>query len=270
MSTETVPGGLGEARSASTAGGGTALSSTALRIPIPRGTKQLTLIPRNFSTAVVVQYNLNPFLTIFKTTNLLTTQAGITDYTDAAQDLSASTKVDLSSLDTIANSNAVYVGSYLPFGGVEIDVSAANSNASVLTVKYRKSDDTWATTSATDGTDAAGATMGVDGNVTWTIPTDWKTGRLVDFGDTALRLGLATEELFWTRWEVSAALDSTTTQNSWIAINRDTTYKELPSGIAVQQAVTIGRGGIFSVTAKTDAGTANLIVDCDTRPGGRF
>ena len=279
MATEIVPGGMTEWRSASTAGGGTALTSTATRIPIPRGTKQIVLIPRNFSTAVVVKYNLNPFLTILKTTDLLATSTNITDYSEAAQDLSTSTKVTLNSFDTIANSNALYIGSWLPFGGVDVDVNNTNSNASVLTVKYWKqgSPNAWADISASDGTTTGGHTFGQDGLVTWTVPSDWQSARLISgqanqnyIGDTNLRLGIAQEELYWTRWEVSAALDSTTDCNSMISINRDTTYAELPSTVGMSQAISVGRQGLFSVTALTDAGTANLIVNCSTRTGGRF
>lgn len=268
MATETLPGPLGEVRAASTAGGGTALTSTAVRIVLPLGTKQIDLVPRNMNGAAVVQFLKNPWLTIFKTSDALADQANITDYSFNAQDGSTSTDVTLSSLDTAANLDFVYVGSHLPFSGVEIDVDAANGNASVLTVKYRKSDNTWADISATDGTTSGGATFAVDGNVTWTMPTDWITCRLFDSGDTALNAGLGKEELFWTRWQVSAALDSSTTQNSWISINRSTTYDEIPPGMSWKESVTVGPGGISNIQAKTDAGTANLIVSCAAR--GRF
>jgi hypothetical protein len=275
MATETLSGPLGEVRSATTAGGGTALTSSAARIGLPRGAKQMVLIPRNFGgspAALVVQFNKNPWLIIFKTTDALVDQANITDYSDAAQDSSTATDVTLSSLGTAAQGDFVYVGSWTPFGGVSIDVDAANGNASVLTVKYRKSDNTWATISATDGTDSGGASMGVDGAVTWTVPSDWITTSLYAAGDTKLRVGLATQEMFWTRWEWSAALDSSTTQNQWGAINRDTTYAEIPAGMTWEESITVGPGGIFSVTAKTDTSgaTANLIINVATRQGGRF
>lgn len=271
MATETVRGPLGEVRSATTAGGGTALTNSAQRIVLPRGAKHMIIIPRNFGGGgVVVKFNKNPFLTIFKTTDALADEANLTDYSDNAQDNSTSTDVTLSSLGTAAQSDFVYVGSYVPFGGVTIDVDAANSTASVLTVKYRKSDNTWATISATDGTDSAGASLGVDGSVTWTVPTDWISCRLRETGDTKLQIGLATSDMFWTRWEWSGGLDSSTTQNSWIAINRDTTYAEIPDGMGWEEAVTVGPGGIYSITALTDAGTANLIINCATRMGGHF
>ena len=268
MATETLSGPLGEWRAASTAGGGTALSTTAVRIPLLRGTKQVQLIPRNFSTAVVAKFNVNPYLLVLLTADALATSP--TDYSENAQDLSASTDVTLSSMDTAANSDYLYVGSHQPFSGAEIDVDAANANASVLTVKYRKSDNTWADITATDGTASGGAAFAIDGNVTWTMPTDWITCKLRESADTALNFGFAQQDLWWTRWQVSAALDSSTTLNSLIAINRNTAYGEIPSGFSQEFAVTTGPGGVFSVTALTDAGTANLIVNCATRATGLF
>ncbi len=60
-----------EQRSASTAAGGTALTTTAALISIPFGSKYLSLTPRNFLTAVVAQFCINPMLTILATTDAL-------------------------------------------------------------------------------------------------------------------------------------------------------------------------------------------------------
>jgi len=257
MATEVLSGPLGEVRAASTAGGGTALSTTSVRIVLNRGAKWLSLTPRNFSTAVVAQYLLNPWLTVLKTAD---SGATFTDYSIEAQDASTSTSVTLSSIDTLANGDALYVGSHLPFSGVAIDVDAANGTASVLAVTYSKSDGTWANITPTDGTDSGGATMATDGSVTWTVPTDWET-RVIDG---------AGQGLYWTRWVFSAALDSSTTLDHMLSINRSTVYAELISGQAFEEAVTVGPGGICSVQARTDDGTANLIVNTGTRQNGRF
>lgn len=272
MATEVHAGGYGEVRAASTASGGTALTSTAARIVLPKGTNHITMLPRNYaSSAVVVKFNLNPWLLIFKSTDALADMANLTDYSDNAQDNSTSTDVTLSSLGTLAQGDALYVGSWTPFGGLVVDVDAANGNASVLTVHYSKNDNTWADISASDGTDSGGASMAVDGNITWTVPTDWGKIDLKTLTTTAAKnQGLFTEPEFWVRLSFSAALDSSTTLNSVIAINRDTTYAELPAGTGWEQHITVGRGGHYSITALTDTGTANLIVNCATNPGGRF
>lgn len=264
MATETLPGSLGEARASSTASGGTALTTTATLIPVLDGTVHLTLIPRNFSTAVVVRWAKNPYLLVVKTTDEFVTG---TDYSAAAQDGSTDTDVVLSSLGTAAQGDYLMVGSHLPFRGVRIDVDAANANASVLTVKYRKSDDTWADITATDGTASGGATMAQDGNVTWTMPTDWKP---VTLREAVSGMGspfpYGGHRAYWTRWEVSAALDSSTTLNSLMALNRSTVYAEIPSGLGKSEVVTKGPGGIGCIEALTDAGTANLLVICESAP----
>lgn len=269
MSTKTHSGPHGEVRAASTAGGGTALTTTAARIVLPLGTKHMTLIPRNFSTAVVVQFNKNPWITVLKTTDLLADEANLTDYSENAQDGSAATDVDLSSLDTLANENAVYIGSHVPFSGLDVDVDAANANASVLSVDYWDGS-AWSDISPTDGTISTGATFGQDGTITWTVPTDWAAAKLKDIVSTA-KTGLgAGGPLFWVRLTVSAALDATTTLNSILAINRDTTYAELPSGTTWEESIQVGPKGFSSITALTDAGTANLIVNVSGDTEGRF
>lgn len=263
MATESLPGPLGEVRAASTDGGGTALTTTATRIVLPFGTKHIQLIPRNFSTAVVVKWNKNPWLTVIKTTD---DHATFTDYSVEAQDGSTSTSVVLSSLDTLANGDALYVGSHLPFSGVNIDVDGTNSTGARTLSVYYWNGSAFADTSATDGTASGGTTMAQDGSVTWTVPTDWATTKLNNaVSAVSNHLGLGQQELFWTRWTVSGALDASVTLDHMLAINRDTTYAELPASMGWEEAVTVGPGGIASLTALTDAGTANLIVNVAAR-----
>ena len=107
--------------------------------------------------------------------------------------------------------------------------------------------------------------------MTWTVPTAWVKAALNDAVVGEMQnVGILTHPLFWTRWVVSAANDASTTLNSLIAINRSTAYAELAAGQPFEEAVTVGPGGICSVTALTDAGTASLIVNVATRGGGRF
>ena len=80
----------------------------------------------------------------------------------------------------------------------------------------------------------------------------------------------STVPLFWMRFQVSVALDSSTTLNSMVALNRSTAYAELPTGFAQEHAIIPGLGGSAAIEALTDAGTANLLVNCGVGPGGRF
>lgn len=270
MATEVLSGPLGELRAASTADGGTAVTSTAARLVLPRGTKWVSMTPRAFATAKVVKFNFNPWITVLKTTDLLATQGNITDYSIEAQDNSTSTSVTLSSLDTLANLDAVYIGSHLPFSGLAVDVDGTNSTASVLSVFYWNGT-AWADTSATDGTDNGGATLGQDGNITWTVPSAWATTSLSKAVTTAAKgVGVLTNELFWVRLTVSAALDSSVTLDHVLAINRSTAYAELVEGQVFEEAITVGPGGVCSVTHLTDAGTASLVVNVATRQNGMF
>lgn len=351
MATEVFSGGLGEIRALSTASGGTALSTTATYIPVIRNTEHLFITPRNFATAVVAKVALNPYLVVFKTTDRMGT---MTDYSNNAQDGAAATVVTLSSLGTEANGDWLLIGAHEPFRGVYVDMTAnVNGTASVLTVYYWQdtTTDAWASLSATDGTDSAGATFGQDGLVYWTVPTDWKpmkladlytgayladgtgtftgspidlmpgrntvtntvagtctitlptggygsvasgtatvtgspkalttagsttvtvsgTGTiLVDINSSAVSGAYANTPLFWTKWVVSAALDSSATAQAMLSANRSTAYAELLPGQCLESRCNVGPTGIGCIEALTDAGTANLIVNGATNRGAGF
>ena len=255
---KTQPGGLGEQRSVG-ADAGVAVTTTVFVQPLPKGTAAVELIPRNSgSSALLVKYAVNPQLYVFKTTDDGVT---FTDYSDNAQDDSVSTDVTLSSLGTLAQGDYLYVGAPIPFRGVRIDVDAANANASVLTVKYLNTAGAWVNITATDGTDSGGASMAVDGNVTWTVPTAWALNTLSN-----TNIG---KKLYWTRWEVSAALDSTTTLNSLLPLNRSTAYRQLLIN-SLPTIFSIIPGLDRSLEFLTETGTANLIVNVFSGDGKKF
>ena len=260
MATEVTDRPIGETRTLSTADGGTALSTTLALIPIPPRVSRLIIIPRNFATAVVAKFALNPYLVVLKTLDNLATA---TDYSEAAQDADTATDIDLSSLDTAANGDYLYVGSHQRFRGVRVDVDAANGNASTLTVNYWNGT-AWVTITATDGSASGGATIAVDGNVTWTVPAAWVAASLEDIASPVPGSIVPYKDLklYWTRWQVSAALDATSTLNSMLSLNRNTAqYAELLATTALDERIKRGLGGIACVEALTDGGTANLIVN---------
>lgn len=256
-------GGIGEARSA-VAAGGLACSVTAARATFPHGSKHVRLFPRNFSTATLVKFGLMPYLAALLTNDGLATVA---DVSKAAQDGDAATDVTLSGLKTLANGGALYLGSPWLFRGLAVDVDAANANASVLSVHYWKG--SWASLTISDGTIATGATMGQDGLITWTVPTDATRANIgAILGKSSLPY--ADESLFWHRLSVSALLDASTTLNGLVALPRSTAYAELLTGMAQEFRTDVRLGGHAGVEALTDAGTANLVVDVWTDPGGSF
>lgn len=263
---EILAGRLSEIRGSTSTG--VALSTTASFTPIPVGTHQLFLTARNFTTAVVARVAVNPRLIVLKTIDAFATAP--TDYTTAAQDGDTATDVVLSSLDTAANNDYLFVGAHRPFRGVSVDVDAANANASVLTVRYWDGS-AWTDISATDGTTSAGATMAQDGNVTWTVPSGWTPANLYQTGSTTVGFPYAGNQLFWTRWTVSAALDSSTTLNSMMPMAPSTNFFELSAaGPTLEMKVENGAHGHSCIEALTDAGTANLICGFSASQGGRF
>lgn len=256
-------GPIGEVRLAS-ASKGAALTTTATFTSFPTGTNYLTLQPRNAATAVVVRYALNPYLVIIKTTDSLAAVANLTVASETLQDNDTATELSISQLDTIANGDALYIGAHTPFRGAGVIMgSTTNDTASVLTVKYRKSDDTWADISATDGTDVGGDTLKQTGEVTWTLPTDWIARSLVDIGDTSLTAPAELREsaLFWTRWEVSVQIDADVTVTGMQSMNRSTSYGEFLVNTGKEFRIYKGIGGIGCIEHLTDAGTANLLVE---------
>ena len=269
---DTFAGLLGEARAASTAGGGTSLTTTAGLISLPRGASHFSVLARNFGGgAVAVQVALNPFLRLIKTTDLLQT---LTDYSHAAHDADASTTVVLSSLNTFANGDAIYVGSHVPIRGLAVTMTASlNGNASILSGYYWNGS-AWTDLSVTDGTIApAGTCLGQSGTITWTVPTAWAKARLGDIVATPALFTLAVprEDLYWLRLEVSAALDASCTAQQMLPLNRSTAYAELTTEAALLQfRTTVGVGGVGCLEAKTNAGTASLVVNAFADGGACF
>ena len=268
-------GQLGEIRATSTASGGTALTTSAGFIEFPALVRpgehkkcHLFITPRNFATAVVAQIALNPWLTILKTTNDMATEP--TDYSIEAQDSSTSTSVDISDLNTIANGDWVLVGSHIPYRGVYLDIDGTNSTSSrTLTVAYWNGG-SWIDYSLSYSV-AWTTAFDADTLVSWTPVTNWA---VVTFRKLYPQLTFNTYysdvPLYWTRWSVNGALDSSVTIDSMVAANRSTAYAELLSGQALEQREVYGFGGLGCIEALTNAGTANLIVNVATLREGEF
>lgn len=263
MATQIAPAVYGEVRQAG-ASKGVSLSTTAAHTILPGGTEKVQLIARNFSTAVVARYLLNPWLTVLKVP-AATLGTAYTDYSLEAQDGSTATKIDLSALGADP-SDALVIGCHVPFGGIQIDVDGANSNVVELDPNYFNGTQTSGLTE-TDGTASGGATLAQDGALTWTIPTDWTAVSLNAWGEVGRlkNLGIAETPLYWVVIYTGGELDAAVTLNSITAINRSTDYAELIADTPVELGVHVGPGGVSSLTAVTDAGTANLIVNCFAR-----
>lgn len=271
---DSFPGPIKETRAASTAAGGTALTTTAAIVGFPNGTSHVSLVARNFSTAVVVKFALNPYLHIIKTVDGLAT---VTDFSAAGQQNPASTGINLDAFSTLANLDALYIGAFTPFRGVAVTMSASvNAVASVLSIDYWNGSIFTAVSGGSDGTASAGKTFAQTGNITWTVPTDWTKALLPQAVNPALTAAQANQAIntddgrvprFWARFSVSATLSANTKPNTMFALNRSTAYAEMVSDSLIQFSTQVkgtDPDGIACVEALTDAGTANLIVNCFT------
>lgn len=259
MATEVLNALLGEVRKAHTTAGGDASTTTPAVIQFPPGTQWCSIEGRNYSTAVVVQFAFVPYLRIFKTADALAT---ITDQSETLQDNATATTADYNSLDTAANLDFVYVGSHLKFRGVQVDIVNTNSVASVLSTDYWNGS-TWANASSTDGTISGGTTtFGQDGAITWTVPTDWAK---VDLATAVATTGTAVRDrsasLYWVRFKVSVAFDATVSAASMVALAASTSYAELVTARPREQLVSRGPEGWAGIEHRTDAGTANVMVN---------
>lgn len=247
---------------------GVALTTNAAYVQFPLGTRAVILMPRNFSTAVVARFGISPYLAVLRTNNGGT---AFTDESTRAQDSDAATHVTMSSFPTLANGGYLLIGAARRFRGVRVDMDAqVNGTASVLTVAYWNGS-AWTDLSASDGTASAGASFAQDGLVTWTVPAAWTRASIpsiyatLALAHTNIPSTYKADSLFWTRWVVSAAFDSSTLVDAMQGLTESTAYGELTTG----QALQLGGGQslhnmhrLAGLEALTDAGTANLVVNC--------
>ncbi len=276
-----IPAELTELRSASTTGGGTALTTTATGTgtplalgidTIPFGARYVSVTGRNFSGAAVVRVALNPYLTIFYTTD---SGGSTTDISDEMQDGDAT---DHALDDFPATGTAfLYVGARIPFRGVAVNIgTSAQSTSNTLTVKYWNGG-AWAGVSGfTDSTDT-GASFAVDATVVWTVPTDWTSATLNDIGDTLppqeaggvdVEVPNFAAPTYWLRWEWDNAFNDNVDIQEMVALNRSTNVAELVEGQAMELMIT--NREIGNIQCITDGGTANVVINVGTLPGQDF
>lgn len=259
------PGTLGELRGGTSKG--LALTNLVQHFPLANA-RHLTATARNFaSSGVVARFAINPYLRILKTTDGLSTAP--TDLSVNAQDGDTGTDVVLSSLPTAANGGYLYVGAIRPFAGLDVDMEAGtvNGTASVLSGYYWNGT-AWANASITDGTASGGATFAQDGDITWSVPSAWKKTSLMEAGDTRQGYPWLGTPLYWMRFQVSAALDSSTEAENIFPIAPSTEYYELIENETHAQAIERDHHG--SIQALMDTGTGNLVLSYARAAGGNF
>ena len=151
-----------------------------------------------------------------------------------------------SSLNSMATDDILYLAFQYPIGGLYLDIGNANGNASVIDVEYWNGS-AWTDLTETDGTISTGFTLAIDGEVTWTAPTDWVRNSVNGVGT-----------YYWLRIKVSAALDSSTSILRVLGIHADRTYAQVEagtSGDAVVPMKYLDRTRVGGVEIKAAAGT---------------
>ncbi len=267
---ETINVPLFETRATSTAGGGTALSTTTSTIAILKPAEWISVTPRNLGGgATVAQIALTPKLTIVQTTDNLSSVAGLTNLTEELQDGDV-TDVDLGTAFGTGD-DWIYIGGILPFRGARVtEGTTDNTEAVALDVEFWNGGSFVNVSTLVDGTSGA-QSLDQTGNVTWDVPAGWQRGSLknlvVDSVNTTATpfMGL---NVYWVRWQWAGALTNSTDIRGLQALARSTAFMELLDGQTYEQKIPINRFG--TVEAVTNAGTANLIINVGTGWGVEF
>ena len=270
MPTQTNPAVNYEVRGIGYTAGGLAATNSAQTAGLPVNTQFVSLEAHNAaSSATVVQFAINPWITVIKTED---SGATWTDYSENSQDDDIGTDITMSSLPTLANGGALFVGCAVPLRGLVVDVDAVNGTSSLMTGDYWDGS-AWSDIAETDGTASGGAALAQDGSVTWTEPTDWESNTLRTIVETEKSWAgtfagngqIFNTGLYWVRFKVSAALDSATTLNSIHPLNRSVRYGALVvGGHPWKQMSRRGFGGFGSIEFVTDTGTADLVANAGT------
>ena len=237
-----------------------ALSSTLASLGAPPHAYQVIL----YNPAVDFRLNLNPLVVAVVYYDASSAAGSRFELASGSSSATNGTLVDdLTDRDTATGtgtamdagttSDFLYVCTKDIIGGLRAVIGAVNGNAATLTVKYRKSDDTWADISATDGTASGGATLAVTGSITWTVPTDWKR--------TTLRAAVSEAdspaiEGYWLQLSWSAALDSDTEIDELWTLNKATDRGYFRAG--QEYELSLDRRNVGAIEAVLAAGTDTL------------
>lgn len=109
------------------------------------------------------------------------TASAYTDKTAAARD-STVDDLNLATVFATVGTDALYIGSALPFRGLSVRLlEAVSSVTGALTVSYWN--DGWTALAVSDGTaKTTGKTLSGGGSVTWALPSDWVPRKVNDVG----------------------------------------------------------------------------------------
>jgi hypothetical protein len=159
------------------------------------------------------------------------TGAAYVDHTSASKDTTVE-DINLATVFATAGSDALYIGSDVPFAGIFLRLhDAVSSVAGTMTVAYWSG--AWEAIAIRDRTAVSGKTLASGGAVTWTMPVDWVVRKVSD-----------TAGLYWVKVTVSATpTGAVASQIGTIrasALRAPTTFRTLQ--LIFQEAPTGGDG----------------------------
>lgn len=110
----------------------------------------------------------------------------------------------------VLTEDSIYIGSELPFNSLYFDVSAANDQASVVSVSYYNGTTFESMVDVQDETASSGVTLAQSGHIIWTPNRDSRWQRLSNTEDLAALADVTIYDLYWLKIDFSASLAVTT------------------------------------------------------------
>jgi hypothetical protein len=191
----------------------------------------------------------------------------------------AGTKTQISCTHAFADGHPVLITGTKNYNGVYTIEQTVSTTSFVIPKAFVADEATGTAYSfksigATDGTKSSTA-LDQDGNITWTVPTDHAALKLSDLYPTSANFAVRDIAQYWHMLTWDKDMDSSTTLNSLVAMNRDAAlYNEFISGQTIEQRILHGTpGGIGCIEARVNGAAAesgSLIVNTFTERDGSF
>lgn len=167
-----------------------------------------------------------------------------TTYTDATANLKDRDTTTVLSMNDWATTSILYLGCDEVFRGVYIDVGNTNTENATIDAEYWNGT-AWTDLTETDNTNGGAGSLAQDGDITWTMPTNW-----------AVTTVNSSASMFWVRFKWSITLDPSVTIRDLILLNQDTSAGSFASGVVHELGLSNKVAGIEAI----ETGGATLTV----------
>lgn len=159
-------------------------------------------------------------------------------------------------LDSSTTSDFLYIVTSDVVGGFGVVMKSANGTASTTIVcTYRKTDDTWAALTESDGTASGGIALAQSGDITWTAPTDAKRTTIASI-DSDSDAPSAVGYIWRIAWD--EALDADTEIGSLWTINKGDDRMRRRLGVEYSVSFDKRKIGAIELILAADTDTAEI------------